>query len=619
MTRWRQVLLAWICTLATLGIQSAGAVEMARPNILWLTSEDHGPQMGCYGDRYATTPHVDALAKRGMIYRHCWSNAPVCAAARTTLISGMYATSTGGEHMRSMVPYPAGKQMFPQLLRSAGYYCTNSAKEDYNLSQPGQVWDESSRKAHWRHRKQGQPFFAVFNSGGSHESQIRKRPHKAVHDPAQVRLPAYHPDTPEVRRDWAQYYDVVSEADAEAGAHLADLERAGLSDDTIVFYFADHGPGMPRSKRWPYNSGLQVPLVVYIPEKFAHLRPNDYRAGGECDRLVSFVDFAPTVLSLAGVRPPDWMQGFAFLGAFTGPRQTLVFGFRGRMDEKIDLVRSVTDGRYVYLRNYLPHRMYGQFLAYMFETPTTQVWHRLHEEGKLSAEQDAFWQPKPAEELYDLASDPDEVRNLAGSPEHADVRERLHQALTGQILQVCDLGFLPEGEVFARSADSTPYDVGHDADKYPLERILKTAELAANFDEAAVPDLTRQFEDADSGVRFWAAQGLLIRGRKAVAAAHGPLVAALADPSPYVRITAAEALARFGEPADEALAVRVLGDHADWSRGDVFTAIAALNAIEQLDERAEPIKERLRKLPTGKAPDARYRSYVGRLLEKTPQ
>ncbi len=247
--------------------------DVVRPNILWLTSEDHGPHMGCYGDKYATTPHVDALAARGMIYTHCWSNAPVCAPARTTLIAGMYAPSTGGQHMRSMVPFPAGKQMFPQLLRAAGYYCTNNSKEDYNVTQPGQVWDESSRQAHWKKRPQEKPFFAVFNSTKSHESKIRVRPHKAMHDPAQAPLPAYHPDTPEVRQDWAQYYDIVSEADADAGQRLKELDEAGLADDTIVFYFADHGSGMPRSKRWPYNSGLQVPLVVYIPEKFKHLRP----------------------------------------------------------------------------------------------------------------------------------------------------------------------------------------------------------------------------------------------------------------------------------------------------------------------------------------------------------
>ena len=297
-------------------VPTAPAAEAKRPNILWLVNEDHGPHVGCYGDSYATTPTFDALAAKGLRYTHCWSNAPVCAPARTTLICGMYATSTGGEHMRSMVPFAAGKKAYPQLLRAAGYYCTNNAKEDYNLSFPGKIWDESSKKAHWKNRPDGAPFMAVFNSEKSHESQIRKVPHTLVHDPAQARVPAYHPDTPEVRHDWAQYYDGVTAADADAGARLKELADAGLAGDTIVFYYADHGSGMPGSKRWPLNRGLQVPLVIYIPEKFAALRPPEYKAGGVSERLVSFVDFAPTLCSLAGVEPPEWLQGHAFLGKF---------------------------------------------------------------------------------------------------------------------------------------------------------------------------------------------------------------------------------------------------------------------------------------------------------------
>jgi len=592
------------------------AAEPARPNIVWITSEDHGPQLGCYGDTFATTPNVDRLAARGMIYRHVWSCAPVCAPARTTLISGLYATSTGGEHMRSMVPYPAGKQMFPQLLRTAGYYCTNNVKEDYNLSEPGQVWDVSARKAHWKNRAAGQPFFAVFNSGKSHEGQVRKRPHTAVHDPAQVRLPKYHPDTPEVRRDWAQYYDVVSDADADAGHVLDQLAADGLTDDTIVFYFADHGPGMPRSKRWPYNSGLQVPLVVYIPDRFAALRPADYRPGGASDRLVSFVDFAPTMLSLAGLEPPKWIQGRAFLGRFAAPAAPFVFGFRGRMDERIDLVRSASDGRYVYLRQYMPHRIYGQHLAYMFQTPTTKTWHALHEAGRLPAEQDAFWQPKPSEELYDLTTDPDEVHNLAALPAHRATLERLRKAQRDWVLAVRDVGFLPEGEIHARSQGSTPYDMARDASKYPLERILAAAERASNGDSGATAVLTGGLSDADSAVRYWNATGLLIRGESAVRAARPELVKALSDSSPYVQVVAAEALIRYGQQDDAATARNRLVDLCDGTKHDLFVALAALNAAEACLPRPSPERQTIAGLPGAlPAPHERYQSYVPRLLE----
>src|SRR5687767_8643410 len=392
-------LLVIILSLVVLGRASVLASQL--PNILWITSEDNGPHLGCYGDSFAQTPKLDRLAAKGMIYLNVWSVAPVCAPARTALISGLYPSSTGSEHMRSMVKLPAHMKMFPQYLGEAGYYCSNNSKEDYNLEKPGRVWDESSNKAHWRNRKPGQPFFAVFNHTVTHESQIRKRPHQLKHDPAKVRVPRFHPEAPEVRQDWAQYYDKMTEMDALAGANLRELEDAGLSEDTIVFYFGDHGPGLPRCKRSPYNSGLGVPLIIYFPKKFRHLAPRGYSAGGESDRLVSFVDFAPTVLSLARIPTPRWMQGVPL----SAPEPKYLHGLRGRMDERYDLVRSVRDKQYVYIRNYMPHKIYGQHVSYMFETPTTQAWKRLFDQGKLKPPQTYFWEKKPAEELYDLERD----------------------------------------------------------------------------------------------------------------------------------------------------------------------------------------------------------------------
>jgi uncharacterized sulfatase len=590
-----------------------------RPHILWLTSEDHGPQMGCYGDTFATTPNVDKLASRGLIYLHAWSNAPVCAPARTAIISGLYPPSTGSEHMRSMVPFPAGKNMFPVYLREAGYYCTNNVKEDYNISKTGKVWDESSGKAHWKNRRDGQPFFAVFNSTKSHESQIRTRPHKEVHDPAKVRVPAYHPDTPVVRKDWAQYYDKVSAADADAGQRLRELEEAGLADDTIVFYYGDHGSGMPRSKRSAQNSGLHVPMVVYIPDKFKHLAPADYKAGapgGKSDRLVSFVDLAPTVLSLAGVEPPKWMQGHAFLGQFAAAPQPYVYGFRGRMDERNDLVRSVTDGRYVYVRNFMPHKLPGQHVEYMFQTPTTRVWKQLFDEGKLNAAQSAFWKPKSPEELYDLSKDPDEVSNLAGSAEHAEILAKLRTAQRELALKIRDVGFLPEGEMHSRSQGTTPYDMGHDAGKYPLERILDAADAASMLKPDAVPALKKAMSDGDSAVRYWGAMGFLMRGKAGVEAGRDELLAAMrSDESPYVRIVAAEALGQFGSDAELKASLDLLIALAPADRQDVFVSIAALSAIDALGEKAAPLAKAIKTLPAkGKLPDGRFAPYVPRLL-----
>jgi uncharacterized sulfatase len=605
----------FVAAVGAAGLAGAAA-QQATPNILWLTCEDIGPQIGAYGDKYADTPTLDRLAARGMIYRNAWSNAPVCAPARTQIISGMYANSTGSEHMRSMTRLPEGMRMYPCYLRDAGYYASNNAKEDYNLEHTGQVWDDSSTKAHWRNRRPGQPFFAIFNFLGTHESQVRKRPHTWVHDPAKVRVPAYHPDTIEVRQDWAEYYDNITTMDKQAGEILKQLEEDGLADSTIVFFYGDHGAGMPRSKRWPYNTGLHVPLIMHIPEKFRHLAPQEYKPGGASDRMVAFVDLGPTVISLAGVKPPAHMQGSAFAGAYPGAERQYNYGLRGRMDERCDCVRSVRDRRYVYLRQYMPHLIYGQHISYMFETPTTQVWKRLYDEGKLKPPKTYFWEPKPPEELYDLQNDPDEVNNLAKSPEHRDVLERLRKAEQDWVRSVRDVGLLPEAEIHSRSKDSTPYEMGHDERRYPLERVLATAELASSLKPNALPELVKALDDTDSGVRYWAAMGLLMRGAEGVRGAAAPLRKALGDAAPSVRVVAAEALGRFGAGEDLDKAVKTLVELAPPDKNGVYVAMAALNAIDRLGEKGKAARQALKGMSAAD-PTAPKRTaeYVPRLLK----
>lgn len=606
------------CGMAACGAArpTAAAEAPARPNILWLTCEDMSPNIGPYGDRYATTPNLDRFARQALRYETVWSNAPVCAPARTTLISGLYPTATGGEHMRSMVRLPATFKMYPQVMREAGYYCTNNSKTDYNLEEPGKVWDASSARAHWKNRPAGQPFFAVFNFTITHESQIRTRPHTWVHDPAKAPLPAYHPDTPEVRQDWAQYYDNISTMDAQVGEKLKELEEAGLTEDTIVFFYSDHGSGMPRSKRWPYNSGLQVPLLIRVPEKYRSLAPKDYAPGGVTKRMVSFVDMAPTLMSLAGVQPPTYLQGHAFAGKYDTPPQTVLHGFRGRMDERYDLVRSVRDGRYVYIRNYMPHRIYGQHIGYMFETPTTRVWKELYDAGKLKAPQTYFWQAKPVEELYDLQNDPDEVKNLAASPEHREALERLRKAEREQALRIRDIGFLPESEVHRRSAGSTPYELGHDPAKYPFERVFAAAELASRPEKGDLAQVIKLLQDPDSAVRYWGATGLLIRGHSAIEASRSELRRLLSDASPSVIATAAEALGKYGNAEDLELSLNALRNVAQPDGTDVYARIAALVAMDELGKKAAPLLPLVKQLdrPVPGAP-ARTREYPSRLVE----
>lgn len=571
-------------------LSSVGFCEQAeRPNILWITCEDMGPHLGCYGDTFADTPNLDQLAAKGTIYTRVWSTAPVCAPARTAIVSGMYPSTTGSEHMRSLVRTAPGLKFYPQFLREIGYYCTNNSKEDYNLEKPGQVWDESSNKAHWKNRRPGQPFFAIFNFTVTHESQVRRRPHQWVHDPAKVRVPAYHPDTIEVRQDWAQYYDNITTMDRMAGEKLREIEEAGLADDTIVFFYGDHGPGMPRCKRCPCNSGLQVGLIVYIPPKYQHLAPPDYRPGGRSSRLVAFVDLAPTLLSLVGIKPPAYMQGKPFLGVYAAEPSRYLFGLRGRMDERYDLARSVTDGRFVYVRNYMPHLPWGQHVEYMFETPTTRVWKELFDQGKLTPQQAYFWQaPKATEELYDLATDPDEVQNLAKDPAYQSKLTELRNVLREHLLETRDLGFLPEDEIYSRAGEKTPYEYGQ-SPEYPLERILAMAELASDLEKEAVEELLKGLSDQDSAVRYWAVTGILARGEKVFSKAREELRKALGDPAPSVQIVAAWTLARYGTDEDVDKALSVLKVYVDYEGKGPYLSMLALNAIDDIGRKAAPL------------------------------
>ncbi|MEM9160749.1 MAG: sulfatase, partial [Verrucomicrobiota bacterium] len=318
------------------------------PNILWLTSEDNSPFLGCYGDELANSPNIDRLAKEGILFEKAYSNAAVCAPARTTLILGMYPTSLGAEHMRSEAEVPSHIQHYPHYLKKAGYYCTNNSKTDYNLDHANNGWDESSSKAHYRNRPKDSPFFAIFNYTTTHESRLHPKRHTVPMgaDPEKVRVPAYIPDTETSRERIAVYYNRIHEMDKQIGERLDELEEAGLADDTIVFYYSDHGGAMPRSKRFIYESGTRVPLVVRFPKKWAHLSP--FQAGSKTTEMVGFVDFAPTLLSLAGLKIPEHMHGRAFLGEQRSPETEYTYLFRARADECLDFKRGLTDGRYRY-------------------------------------------------------------------------------------------------------------------------------------------------------------------------------------------------------------------------------------------------------------------------------
>ncbi|MCU0979804.1 MAG: sulfatase, partial [Pirellulaceae bacterium] len=451
---------------------------IGRPNVLWITAEDISPDLGCYGDAYAVTPHLDRLAREGVRYTHAFATAPVCSPARSCLISGLYATSLGTQHLRSLFPIPDQFPGYPAYLRKAGSYCTNNEKTDYNTANERALiaasWDECSGRAHWRKRPAGQPFFSVFNLMVSHQSRASvwswEQFETAIsqilapaerHDPDRAPVPPYYPDTPTVRRTLARYYDCVTAMDKEVGRILDELAADGLAEDTIVFFYGDNGRGLPRGKRTLYDTGLREPLIIRFPQKYQHLAPA--APGQTVDRLVSFVDFAPTVLSLTGLPPPPHMQGVAFLGPHAGPPRDAVYGARDRVDEAYDLARSVRDRRYLYIRNYAPHLSWNQPEGFSDNAPMRQEITRLAAGGKLNTAQLAYAGPcKPLEELYDTAADPHQVHNLAASPEHREVLERMRQLHRQGVLETRDLGFLPEAEVWQRCAGRTPWQLAQD-------------------------------------------------------------------------------------------------------------------------------------------------------------
>jgi len=446
--------------VAVLSLQSA-----LPPNVLWLTVEDMSPWIACYGDDTVPTPNLDRLAAQSVRYANAFATSPVCAPARSSLITGMYATRIGTMQMRNGKPSAAALEKdpgayagipsyegvppdfvrcFPERLRAAGYYCTNAAKTDYQFEAPGTVWDVSGR-AHWRDRPEGAPFFAVFNHGGTHESQAfpdsKRRPSTVA--PEDVPVPPLYPDTPAVRDALARTYANIAAMDAWVGARLDELEAAGLADSTVVFFFSDHGVGLPRGKRSPYDLGTRVPLLVRFP--------GGRGAGTVDERVVSFVDFGPSVLSLAGLEPDARLDGLPFLGPHARAGSGLAFTHADRFDAVYDRARSVSDGRFRYVRNLatdLPHLIPN---AYREKLPMTADLYALRETGIRRPEQ---WQvastSRPVEELYDSRADPWETRNLAREGRHADTLARLSAALDEWLAATGDLGLvLPEERMVA--------------------------------------------------------------------------------------------------------------------------------------------------------------------------
>lgn len=436
-----------------------------QPNIVWITVEDMSPRLACYGDSTVPTPNIDRLAAEGVKYSHAFSTYGVCAPSRHTIITGMYPTSTGAMHMRNWkrtsaiaditdpellniptyeaVP-PPEVRCFSEILRRAGYYCTNNSKTDYQFRPPESAWDESNKEAHWRNRPNpDMPFFAVFNNTTPHESGVHKQRSPIYTDPQIINVPPYYPDTDTVRRDIARHYDNIRAMDEWVGELLSQLEEDNLLDNTIIFFYSDHGDGLPRAKRWVYDSGIHIPLIIRWPDGFD--------AKTTTERMVSFIDFAPTILSLVNLPIPAYMEGEAFLGDQQAEPRKYIYAFRDRMDPAFETIRAVRGARFKYIRNYRPDLPYIGFLPYRDRAPMMKEILSMIEEGSLGPDQ---WQfssrNKPLEELYDLKQDPYEIHNLASNPTYFDKLAELRQMHLKWEEAHNDLGMLPEDEVIKK-------------------------------------------------------------------------------------------------------------------------------------------------------------------------
>jgi N-sulfoglucosamine sulfohydrolase len=603
-----------ICTVIMASCSAVFGKEKRSPNILWITVEDMSPTLGCYGDDFARTPNLDAFANESVLYTNAFASSPVCSPSRSTLITGMHNASMGTNQMRSSNHIPTGVKGFPSYLRKAGYYTSNNVKTDYNCAENNRLieesWNLSSAEAHWRDRKSDQPFFSVFNDMTTHQSRTMVWPYpvfqkhiqsqlskQETSNPEDVPLPAYYPDTPVVRKTLARYYDCVSVMDKNVGRLLDQLEEDGLADDTIVFFYSDHGSGMPRHKRLLLDSGMRVALMVRFPKKYQHLAPA--APGTRLDRLVSFVDFPPTVLNLTGQPIPDYMQGIPFLGPDSETQRETVYGTRDRVDEVMEMARSVRDKQFLYVRNYMPHLSYNQPSVFSDLGEIRNEITRLAKTdlAALTPAQRAYAGPrKPVEEFYDCSADPDNIVNLLNGELNAAQQsslQRLREAFTKTRQEIRDVGALSESvmrdhvrEENAPIGDILNGKTNHAPD---LDTAWAAADAVGKKDRSALVKFLNSPNAAD---RYWAVVGLRVAFPNDtelhdVAADH------LSDTAADVRIEAAswlaEASSQYRNRGLECLM-------NDTSLDDWWTALRACRAIELLGTKAESLVPRMKKL-----------------------
>lgn len=572
----RSLPVLWILLLFALSCSRAPGGEL--PNFVWIISEDNSTHyMELFDPHGIATPQIAAMAEKGIIFNRAFSNAPVCSVARSTLISSCYGPRTGAQYHRcsELVPMPDGLEMFPAYLKRAGYYTTNNSKEDYNYIRGEGVWDESSRTAHWNNREPGQAFFHKESHPVSHESRLHfaaelMESYEPVCSPDNVFLFPNHPDTELFRFSSAYYRDRILAVDTIVGRVIRELEEEDLLESTFVFYFGDHGGVLPGSKGYAYETGLHVPLVVRIPKRFRHLV--ELKRGDTTHGFVSFVDFGPTLLQLAGIEIPEGIDGSPFLGRAMGQEDGwITYGYADRFDEKYDQVRTVRKGDLKYMRSYQPFNVDGLQNNYRYRCLAYEQWRNMYRAGELNAVQAAFFEAREPEALYDLSSDPYETRNLAKDPAYAEQLSEMRSLMDGWVRGMPDLSFYPEN-ILRREAFENPLLFGQEH-KEDIGRLIDIANLELLPFEEARTGIAEALDSEDPLELYWGLIVCSVFGREAEEF-KGQALGLSTYPDPLVRTRAAEflGLTALGDPVPSIL-------EALYTSEDGVEALLILNSL----------------------------------------
>lgn len=581
-----------------------------KPNILWITIEDTSPQfIGCYNNKNASTPVIDKLAHEGVRFTHAFSTATVCSPSRSTIITGVPTYETGTGDHRSRFPIPDFIKGFPAFLRQAGYYTTNNAKTDYNTSAIKRLkkesWDECSQQAGWWGRDAGQPFFAVFNFADSHQSRTMTWPYEKYKNnvldklPAHQRIkendfevPPFYRDAPEMRKQIARVYNSIKLTDNKIGALLRRLKEDHLMDSTIIFFYADHGEGIPRGKTNGIGLGYHIPFVIWFPPAYKDVSP--WGVGTVTSELTSLADLAPTLLSIAGITIPDYMQGRALLGPQRTSPPRFVFLSTDRSDESTDLERSVTNGRYIYNRNFMAYMPEMRWMKYQEVGKIKQLMRADYKAGRLSEIQGSLFLPRPAESLYDLKNDPWELHNLANDPDMQPLLDSMRNALKKNIIYSKDVMFLPEYQRAIISKNITPYAYRLQKKNYPIKKIYSAAALSGKRGEAILHKQIRLLSNTNDIIRYWAITGLKAQPPKLLKQYKTPLKNVLQDDYPPVRIVGASI---YFELFSNANAKDILIHYCKTKNANL--ALLALQQIDYLSE-IKPFADAIKYVSSGR-------------------